>query len=66
MILTKNEAAAALHTANAMPGFIDIDSGPRHIIFYEDGAVAVFDGRSGDSERFDSFQAFATRYGVAS
>lgn len=66
MILTTEEAAAVLHTANHVGGFIDMNIGFRDVTFYEDGTVAVFDGATGDTERFDDKAVFAARYGVKS
>lgn len=66
MILTTEEAAAVLHTANVIGGFIYVHVGYREVTFYEYGTVAVFDGETGDTERFDDKTVFAARYGVKS
>lgn len=65
MILTAQEAAACLHTATEIPGFVEIYAGPRHVTFWGSGSVTVQDAETGDTERFSDRANFADRYGVA-
>lgn len=70
MILDKSEAAAGLHSANNLPGYVQIDfgAGPRGriaMVFYTGGAVVV-KTEAGDIEKYATRAAFALAYGVQS
>jgi hypothetical protein len=63
-MLTSIEAATLLHTANNIPGFMDITIGDRQVTFYESGIIFVRNDDPAQSERFEDKQSFASHYGL--